>query len=257
MHGMSDRDVKRKKKLKKKQAKLLRHQLNSRNPLKPRGENRVSDTIKLISYNITEEPLLPPTEQRITGLDQERYQKAFYYLQDKRAEEAIPIYEDLLARYPGAGRLYNNLAECYFMVGEKNKAEELIKRNYVTNPKYLFGRIDYANYCMNHGKIEEVSIIFENLFDLKLLYPERDTFHIMEVKAFCIFMVKYFAQTKNIDTALMFLQILDSIDPDGETSLDLLPLVFSNVLENFKKTMALFPADPRKSRKEFPNPMEL
>ena len=48
-------------------------------------------------------------------------------------------------------------------------------------PDYLFGRLAYARDCLERGDLDKVSEIFEGKFDLKLLYPDRERFHVSEV----------------------------------------------------------------------------
>ncbi len=48
----------------------------------------------------------------------------------------------------------------------------------------MFGRLAQANACLEHGEIDRVAEIFDNRFDLSLIYPERRQFHHSEVLNF-------------------------------------------------------------------------
>jgi tetratricopeptide (TPR) repeat protein len=247
---MSDRNAKRKQKLKKKKAKSLKRSVKSDFFAIQKNKDGSPNVLHRITYNITEEPLTPASEQIFSDLDQKKYAEAFESLRDGRAKAAIPIFQELLVSYPKAGRLYNNLAACYESLGEMDKSEEMIKINYNTNPTYLFGRLDYANYCVNHDAIDEVPKIFNGLYDLKLLYPERDTFHIMEVLAFNRFMALYFALINRTETAMMYAKILMSLSPCDPILFKLISLIRPRVTENFVQGKGFFDTDSRKIKDE-------
>ncbi len=73
------------------------------------------------------------------------------------------------------------LSIAYSSIGEDDKAEVIIKKNYEQNPDYLFAKCNYAEICFHRGQIEKIPEIFNNKFDLKLLYPKRKRFHISEL----------------------------------------------------------------------------
>lgn len=247
---MSDRNAKRKKNLKRKKARSLSRPVKSNFFSSQKNKDGSPIVIQRFTYNITREPLNPASEEIFSDLDQKNYAEAFESLRDGRAKAAIPIFQELLVRYPKAGRLYNNLAACFERLGEIDRAEEMIKMNYNTNPTYLFGRLDYANFCVNHDAIEEVPKIFNGLYDLKLLYPERDTFHIMEVIAFNKFMALYFALINRTETAMIYAKILMSLSPDDPMLFKLIALMKPRVTENFLQGKSFFDADPREIRDE-------
>ncbi|MBN1935009.1 MAG: hypothetical protein JW934_10110 [Anaerolineae bacterium] len=56
--------------------------------------------------------------------------------------------------------------------------------NYRRNPDYLFARLNYAELFLRRGDYERVAEILEHKFDLKLLYPRRNRFHVSEVSNF-------------------------------------------------------------------------
>ena len=75
---------------------------------------------------------------------------------------------------------------------DTKKQDQAIIENYTDNPKYLFARCHYAQLCLHNGKIEKIPEIFENKFDLKVLYPRRNLFHANEYAAFTEVLCLYF-----------------------------------------------------------------
>ena len=165
------------------------------------------------SYVITDEPLHLAGEPSFSTADQAKYGQAFSLLDSGEGRDAISLFETLLQRYPSCGRIYNNLAVCYEQIGEIERVTELIVLNYQRNPDYLFGCVDYAWYCVRRGKLDEVSKIFDNTYDLGLLYPHRKVFHSREVFAFNFFLGHYFMRLGKKDTALAFFDIARQVTP--------------------------------------------
>ena len=120
---------------------------------------------------------------------------------------------DLIKKYPQIPRLYNYLSVAYSCAGQGEKAEEAILDNYRRNPDYLFARLNYAELCLRQRDYRKVAEIFENKFDLKLLYPNRKRFHITEVAGFMGLIGIYFLETGEREGAEKYHEILKELAP--------------------------------------------
>lgn len=72
----------------------------------------------------------------------------------------------------------------YSKTGELEEIDALIAENYKKYPDYIFAKLNYAELCLRKQRIAEIPVIFDNKFDLKLLYPKRKKFHITEIIEF-------------------------------------------------------------------------
>ncbi len=59
-----------------------------------------------------------------------------------------------------------------------------------------------------------MSEIFENKYDLKLLYPKRQRFHVSEVLGFCAAMAWYFHSRGESDRAETYYELMCQLDPE-------------------------------------------
>lgn len=67
---------------------------------------------------------------------------------------------------------------------------------------------------MAKGELDRIPAVFDHKYDLKMLYPERNKFHITEVANFMGIMGLYFARTGQRDVAQTYHAILQEIAPD-------------------------------------------
>jgi len=112
--------------------------------------------------------------------------------------------------------LYNHLARAYSLFGDHKKVEEVVIEEYRKFPNYLFARINYAQICLFSREFEKIPEIFDNKFDLKLLYPDRSVFHVSEVMNFNSVMGTYFALNGNMTTTKVYYRVLKQLAPEDE-----------------------------------------
>jgi len=136
------------------------------------------------------------------------YEKA-----EKKPLEAIPEILELIGKYPDLPMLYNYLGVAYARSGQKEAAEKAIEDNIHRNPDYLFARLNYAEILLARGELEKVAEVFENKFDLQLLYPKRKQFHVSEAVGFMGIMGWYFIETDEREIAKKYYEILKQIAP--------------------------------------------
>ncbi|MBF0349586.1 MAG: hypothetical protein HQM11_01055 [SAR324 cluster bacterium] len=148
--------------------------------------------------------------------------------------EAIPRLKALKAKYPEIRELYNWLFAALSKNEQLEEADAIVKENYQKHPDYLFAKLNYAEFCLRKGNFEEVPIILEQKFDLKMLYPDRDIFHITEVVGFFGVTGLYFLESGQIEAAKTCFNLLQDIAPDSSVTsklmLKLAPFLFRELL---------------------------
>lgn len=161
-------------------------------------------------YTITDEPI---NLHKIPAEIENDVEELYFEIQH-RPKDTINRLETLLENFPNIPQLYNYLSIAYSMVGDNKKAEEIIKNSFRENPDYLFGRINYAEICINKGDLHKIPEIFNNTYELKMLYPERDVFHVSEVVGFFGVTGLYFNAIGNNEQANVCLKTLKRLSPE-------------------------------------------
>jgi len=127
--------------------------------------------------------------------------------------------------------LYNYLSVAYSVAGQYEKAQALAEENYRRYPDYLFARLNYAEICLAGGEYDKIGEIFEQKFDLKLLYPKRKRFHISEVASFMGLIGVYCFETGERKAAEMYYEVLRQMAPDYPMTKILRRKLFPNLLQ--------------------------
>ncbi len=131
----------------------------------------------------------------------------------QKPKEALDVLEPLIERYPDVPQLYNYLYIAYQQLNDRSNAQRVLQETLERFPDYLFGRIAHATDCLQRGETEKVSEIFENKYDLKLLYPKRKRFHASEVLGFFTVMPWYFHSRGEPDHAETYYSLMSQLDP--------------------------------------------
>ncbi len=106
----------------------------------------------------------------------------------------------------------NLLTFAYLQNKEVAKAEELIVESYHAYPNYLFAKINYADQCLRKKKQDLIPLIFPS-FDLSVLFPQKDKFHVSEFRGFMILACRYHLKIKQKKLAKKYYQNAYLADP--------------------------------------------
>jgi tetratricopeptide (TPR) repeat protein len=157
-------------------------------------------------------------ENKIPGLDE-----ALKNIREKLFDDchndpaaAIPVLHRLLEQFPNAPMLLNWLSAALGRSGDIEGANRIARQNFEANPNYLFARINYAQIRLEEGDLEAVEEILDRKYDLKLLCPERDLFHLSEFRALSYLMISYWIKKGEFRPARALFDTLERLEPDGE-----------------------------------------
>lgn len=177
-----------------------------------------AQVVHLLSYGITAEPL-PDTQHDDPAIEAVIGDgKEIFDLCHDNPSAAISRLETLLRRFPGSRLLLNWLSRAYLNNGDNEQAEEIVELNYRQNPDYLFARANYAEICSRRGQWDEVERIFDGKFDLKLLYPRRNVFHISEFLALGHIAVRFHIHNGDFEVAENLYKTMRDIAPHHEVT---------------------------------------
>jgi len=173
----------------------------------------------ITEYEVTYEPMENPyikklshsVRKKIGKISEELYEMVF-----KQPEKAVISLKEAIEQYPDVPQFSNYLMMAYSKTGEWDKIEDLVAENYRKYPDYLFAKLNYAELCLRRKEIDQIPIIFDNKFDLKLLYPKRKKFHITEVIGFMGITGLYYCEIGEIKSAELCYSILRKLDPQNE-----------------------------------------
>ena len=211
-----------------------------RNQASLRGSRKRDDVavIHFNGYDIVYGPmddeysdLVPPEIEKEISVD-------LYLLSGDNPRKAIHRLKELRLQYPEHPRIYNYLAKAYSYIRDAKKMIEVIEENYRRNPDYLFAKINYAQICLQRGEIHKIPIILDDKFDLKMLYPERNEFHVTEAVSFFGMLGMYFLKIDDMDQPKRMLKILEDLDPDAEMTKELKrQITVAKRLSTFKRLL--------------------
>lgn len=173
-----------------------------------------SNPLSNLKYKITDEPLI--NQDMIALPDEVQAQiESLYNKLHIYPESCIKELEVLVKQYPQIPAFYNYLYAAYINTEQVEKGHRVLKENYKKNPDYLFAKLNYAEYLMSPFcfDTETVENVLGNNFDLALLYPERDVFHISEVLSFYGIVGFYYVTDGQIGKAQYCLDILKALSP--------------------------------------------
>jgi tetratricopeptide (TPR) repeat protein len=171
--------------------------------------------LRLLSYTITEERLeIPHNDYAGLHLSDNQRVELFDQVHDN-PQAAIPRLRTLLEQCPDSAVLHNWLSTAYHSMGDEKEAEKIAQANYERHPDYLFARLNLAQFALARGEVERFRQIFDGEFDLKMIYPDRDVFHISEFVGFASLMIEYYVRVDELRAAETMFSVLEQIAPNA------------------------------------------
>jgi len=180
---------------------------------KKRRSGGLPEVIRLVEYEITYEPIEEDYIKRLPDDVKDRIE-ALHGLAQEQPAQAIPELLALIEKYPDVPTFFNYLYVAYTLLEQEANAKAVLAECCKKHPDYLFAKLSLAGICLREGKAEKIPEIFDNKFDLSLLYPDRRTFHISEYVGFATMMGLYYCETGKPDTAKTLLDTLEDLAPE-------------------------------------------
>jgi len=144
---------------------------------------------------------------KISDLLQSMYEKV-----ERKNKHAISELNNYIGQYPWIPQFKNLLIVLYYNLGYHEKSHELNHQLIEEFPDYLFGRINLVYEYLNQKEYDKIPDILGDNLEIKLLYPERNEFHISEVATFYQIVIRYFTEINDIENAEGRLKSLKEIN---------------------------------------------
>lgn len=128
-------------------------------------------------------------------------------------QRAIQEISKIYLRHKELPVLNNYLCLSYEAIGDIESVEKITFTNYMSFPRYIFAKTNYASICLRKGEVDKIKDLFEYKSDLQSLYPERKIFHFTEFLAFMnIWAVYYYkiGEEKAATACYNSMKIVDS-----------------------------------------------
>ena len=170
--------------------------------------------VKEVYYEITTDPHFQDKEHYITKALSDQLEELYYEANDKNNKKVINKLEELVLKFPKTPILKNYLSVAYNTKGLYEKSIEINKQILVAHPGYLFGRLNLANHYLLKNDFTKVDEMLGKEMEIQFLFPERNVFHLAEVRSLLSFAVRYFIEKDDIDAAEIRYEMLEDLDPD-------------------------------------------
>lgn len=199
----------------------------------PAALGRAGTPLVHLAYQITSEPLAAPQDGGPPRHVRDALHDEIEELHDLVRDDPAAVVERLkllIEQYPDWGLLYNWLGAAYSRLGDMDNAEATAFLLYSRQPDYLFAKVNYAQLLLRRGDLDGVAKVFNETFDLKLLYPRRDVFHLSEFVAFCNITIEYLMRRGEVDAAHSLFDVLEELAPDHEVTRGLRSVMSGSLL---------------------------
>ncbi len=139
-----------------------------------------------------------------------------HYASCEGANWAIPELKKLIARHPNFPMLLNYLMTTYQQRNQQRQAKQVLKDLAKFHPDYLFTRIGLALAALDTNKPDAVLQALGPECDVTKLYPERELFHVSELKNYYLIVALYQARFGDPTLACGLMAAIEVIDPGSD-----------------------------------------
>jgi len=190
---------------------------------------KAGEKLRISNYEISYDPIKGQNDNLPKPV-KDRLQDLHDMVKGGNPDQAIEELLVLKEEYPDVPMLYNYLSAAYEALGNHAASRETIIENYQKNPDYLFAKINYAQICLMNGETDKVPEIFDGKLDLKLLYPNRNRFHVTEFSGLSAVVCAYYAASGQHELAQKLYKTLLEMAPDSEMTRFALRFVYPSLL---------------------------
>jgi len=155
----------------------------------------------------------------------------------KDYERDLAVLFALREKYPNVPCIYNYISVIYQNTGQMEKLVKFLRETTKKFPDYLFGKTALAEYYLQNNYLSGIPPILDHKFEMYLLYPEKELFHISEVRAFYGLVGVYHAERNHLARAFHCYFLLEEFDPDHALTLRLAQAIVRKECDNLRQKM--------------------
>ncbi len=143
----------------------------------------------------------------------------------------IPALVKAVKRYPENPTLKNHLLLAYKMAGRDRMSDAVLKDLAKNHPDYLFTRIELALRALRRNDLEGAVKHLGADLDIRKIMPQRDVFHVTELRHFYTLVALVHARRGELETALGIQMALHEIYPDENSDELILRTIMAGKME--------------------------
>ena len=149
---------------------------------------------------------------------------------------AVPQILKYIKRFPHYPTLKNYLMVAYDGMGQKRKADEVLKQIVKEHPDYLFGRYMMAMNALAEGNIDKAEDAIGKGRDIRTAYPNQKLFHVSEMRSFYAVVGSIHARRGETELARGVHAAIKVFDPNPQAAeVVLREILLANVLAMQKR----------------------
>lgn len=168
----------------------------------------------LVRLEVSDEPVVE--DPAIYGLTAEEYQQ----IQDisekvnfERPGQFVVRLEQLIEQYPQVPKLWNHLAVAYQSAGRQADYERIVEETYRRFPDYWFGFVLLATLRLDQKRADDVTAMLGGKLAIQDLQHGRLSYHISEIMAYYLLMVRYHLALGKPEWAGRYLDDMEQLEP--------------------------------------------
>lgn len=162
-----------------------------------------------------------PAMRRVSPADRDRMDALLSRLKAAPAE-VIDEVEALHRRYPDVLCFENWLCVCYRALGRRDEAARIYERQFQQNPDYIFARTSLADMALEVFDLDTaIDLIQPDTETLKSLFPNREKFHISEVRHWHLLMGKIALLRGDLPQTRQCRDLLRHLEPNSPAAAEL------------------------------------
>jgi hypothetical protein len=193
------------------------------------------DTFTFHEYRLTEDIDINSERYNLTPYLLELLESAAIKSMESNSNKTGKWLAGLVKQYPGIPIFKNYLLIFHQRKGDYRKVKEINEITARENPDYLFGKITLANQWIEEDHPEKVPDLLGATLELKDFYPEREVFHVSELKNFLFTVIRYYSVTRQLDLAREKLKILIELAPDDPMTMQAEEIAHMSFLEKIRE----------------------
>ena len=195
---------------------------------------QAQELYKNLSYDITWEPIPDEWEDNLPENILKQKETIYHGINDnpeKYLDELIKLDRE----YPDCKAFSNYLVITYLLTGQQDMAIAQMKVNNRKYPDYLFAKLQLGQHYIAIKQFENLKELFDNKFDLKQIYPERDIFHITEVEGMLYVAAEWYNWCGDKEKFFFYYNILSELSPSNAGTKKLMFIALNNRFKHIKK----------------------
>lgn len=153
------------------------------------------------------------TKRRINDDLKTEISDLYYDVQKKPSAQISKILE-LVEKYPDIQIFQGYLLMAYILEEDARALDVAVSLN-KKYPDFMLGKIGFVESCLHRNELDSIPGFLDEKYDFKDIFPQRGSFHIVEVLHFYFSLGRFFALTGQADLAKSYYKEIKTFDEES------------------------------------------